>query len=88
MSDNYVNNNSTNPEQNGEEEIDDEVIKQFKLIICIVFIILLCSLGYFVYNLIRCYLPKWSKKKLQEESFQPAHIIDEPKKNERVMIEL
>ena len=48
MSDNYINNNSTNPEQNGEEEIDDEVIKQFKLIICIVFIILLCSLGYFV----------------------------------------
>ena len=88
MSDNYVNNNSTSPDQSGQEEIDDDVIKQFKLIISIVFIILLCSLGYFVYNLIRCYLPKWRKKKLQEESLQPAQIVNEPKKNERVMIEL
>jgi hypothetical protein len=88
MSDNYVNNNSTNPDQSGQEEIDDDVIKQFKLIISIVFIILLCSLGYFVYNLIRCYLPKWRKKKLQEESLQPAQIVNEPKKNESVMIEL
>jgi hypothetical protein len=88
MSDNYVNNNSTSPDQSGQEEIDDDVIKQFKLIISIVFIILLCSLGYFVYNLIRCYLPKWRKKKLQEESLQPAQIVNEPKKNESVMIEL
>ena len=79
MSDNYVNNNSTSPDQSGQEEIDDDVIKQFKLIISIVFIILLCSLGYFVYNLIRCYLPKWRKKKLQEESLQPAQIVNEPK---------
>ena len=88
MSDNYVNNNSTSHDQSGQEEIDDDVIKQFKLIISIVFIILLCSLGYFVYNLIRCYLPKWRKKKLQEESLQPAQIVNEPKKNESVMIEL
>ena len=88
MSDNYVNNNSTSPDQSGQEEIDDDVIKQFKLIIIIIFIILLCSLGYFVYNLIRCYLPKWRKKKLQEESLQPAQIVNEPKKNESVMIEL
>ena len=88
MSDNYVNNNSTSPDQSGQEETDDDVIKQFKLIISIVFIILLCSLGYFVYNLIRCYLPKWRKKKLQEESLQPAQIVNEPKKNESVMIEL
>ena len=73
--------------QNEENEIDDQVIKQFKLIITIVFIILICSLGYFVYNLIKCYLPKWRKKKLQEESLEPAQII-EPKRGEGVMIEL
>jgi hypothetical protein len=73
--------------QNEENEIDDQVIKQFKFIITIVFIILICSLGYFVYNLIKCYLPKWRKKKLQEESLEPAQII-EPKRGEGVMIEL
>jgi hypothetical protein len=46
-------------------------------------------LGYFVYNLIRCYLPKWrKKKKLQEESLEPAQIITEQKKGDGVMIEL
>jgi hypothetical protein len=73
--------------QNEENEIDDQVIKQFKFIITIVFIFLICSLGYFVYNLIKCYLPKWRKKKLQEESLEPAQII-EPKRGEGVMIEL
>lgn len=85
MSDNPSINNTTNT---NEEGIDDDVIKQFKFIIGIVFIILICSLGYFVYNLIKCYLPKWRKKRLQEESLQPAEIIHEPKKNERAMIEL
>lgn len=87
MADNYQKNNTTNNE-NDEQEINDDVIKQFKFIITLVFIVLLCSLGYFVYNLIRCYLPKWRKKKLQEESLQPAQIINEPKKGEGVMIEL
>ena len=87
MADNYQKNNTTNNE-NDEKDINDDVIKQFKFIITLVFIVLLCSLGYFVYNLIRCYLPKWRKKKLQEESLQPAQIINEPKKGEGVMIEL
>jgi hypothetical protein len=87
MADNNQKNNTTNNE-NDEKEINDDVIKQFKFIITLVFIVLLCSLGYFVYNLIRCYLPKWRKKRLQEESLQPAQIINEPKKGEGVMIEL
>ena len=75
--------------ENNTSEIDDEVIKQFKFIVTIVFIILLLFLGYFVYNLIKCYLPKWRKKAiLQEEKLQPAQIINEPKKYEGVMIEL
>ena len=85
MADNYNKNNITNEEE--QVEINDDVIKQFKFIITLVFIVLLCSLGYFVYNLIRCYLPKWRKKKLQEESLQPAKIENEPKKKE-IMIEL
>ena len=80
--------NKTNIE-NGSEDIDDEVIKQFKFIVTIVFIILLLFLGYFVYNLIKCYLPKWRKKAhLQEEKLQPAQIVNETKKYEGVMIEL
>ena len=85
MADNYNKNNNATKEN--PTEIDDDVIKQFKFIITLVFIVLLCSLGYFVYNLIRCYLPKWRKKKLQEESLQPAKIENEPKKKE-IMIEL
>ena len=85
MADNYNKNNNTIVEE--PAEIDDDVIKQFKFIITLVFIVLLCSLGYFVYNLIRCYLPKWRKKKLQEESLQPAKIENEPRKKE-IMIEL
>ena len=90
MSDNNAKNNITRANGGTEtNEIDDDIIKQFKFIITLVFIILLCSLGYFVYNLIRCYLPKWRKKSnLQEESLQPAKIVNEPKKGEGIMIEL
>jgi hypothetical protein len=90
MTDKILTNRTNNTSgENEPSEIDDEVVKQFKFIITIVFIILLFSLGYFVYNLIKCYLPKWRKnKKLQEESLQPAQIMNEPKKNEGIMIEL
>ena len=87
MADNNPKNNTNG--QNGQNEIDDDIIKQFSIIIIIVFIVLVCSLGYFVYNLIKCYLPKWrNKKKLQEESLQPANIANEQKKEEGIMIEL
>ena len=90
MSDNPLKNlTNNNTKTQIPSEIDDEVVKQFKFIITIVFIILLLSLGYFVYNLIKCYLPKWRKKvNLQEEKLQPAQIINEPKKGEGIMIEL
>jgi hypothetical protein len=87
MADNNPKNNTNS--QNGQNEIDDDIIKQFSIIIIIVFIVLVCSLGYFVYNLIKCYLPKWrNKKKLQEESLQPANIANEQKKGDGIMIEL
>ena len=44
-----------------EDEAD--IFFQFKIIISIVFVILLLFLGFFVYNLIKCYLPKWRKNK-------------------------
>ena len=47
--------NETNTKGNyGEKELDDDIVKQFKLIITVVFIILILSLLYFVYNLIKC----------------------------------
>ena len=72
-------NNNSNIE-NEEQEIDDDIIKQFKLIITIVFIVLILFLVYFVYNLIKCYLPKWRRnQKYQEDQLKSAKI-EEPKK--------
>ena len=42
---------------------EDNIVFQFKIIITIVFIVLLLFLGFFVYNLIKCYLPKWRRNK-------------------------
>ena len=42
---------------------EDDIVFQFKIIISIVFIILILFLAFFVYNLIKCYLPKWRKEK-------------------------
>jgi hypothetical protein len=47
--------------------MDEKLIKQFKIMIVVVFIVLLLFLGLFIYNLIKCYLPKWKKNKMIEE---------------------
>ena len=47
------------------KEIDEDALAQFKIIIIVVFIALLCFLGFFVYNLIKCYLPKWRGREFQ-----------------------
>ena len=82
-------NNQTNTASTDDSgQIDDDILKQFKMIIGIVFIILFLFLAYFVYNLIKCYLPKW-KKKLQEDQLKPAKIESEQKKEgDGVLIEL
>ena len=61
--------NCTGEDKDREEskEYDSSTIKQFKILIVIVFIILIFFLGCYVYNLIKCYLPKWRKKKLFDE---------------------
>ena len=48
--------------------VDKNVVQQFTIIMAVVFILLVLFLGFFVYNLIRCYLPKWRKNKLREET--------------------
>ena len=84
---NLINETSTK-ENSGAQELDDDVIKQFKVIITVVFTILILSLLYFVYNLIKCYLPKWRRGKVQEDQLQSARILAEPKKEEGPVTEL
>lgn len=57
--------NCTGPDKDNEEckVLDEKIVTQYKIIIVVVFIILLFFLGCYVYNLIKCYLPKWRKKK-------------------------
>ena len=54
------------------KEIDDDVIRQFKIIMIIVLVVLIAFLGFFVYNLIKCYLPKW-RGRLQQDERQKGH---------------
>lgn len=85
MADNYNKNNNTI----GEEQFDfeDDYYKQFKFIMSIVFIFLLCFFGFLIYNIVLFYMPKKKKFLLQEDSLIPAKIVNEPKKKE-IMIEL
>ena len=85
MADNYNKNNNTI----GEEQYDfeDDYYKEFKFIMTLVFIFVLCFFGFLVYNMILCYLPKRKRTLLQEDSLIPAKIVNEPKKEE-IMIEL
>ena len=77
------NNATTNDEQC--KDIDDNVIQQFKIIITIVLIVLLAFLSFFVYNLIKCYLPKWRRERELREGGTVVNIQDTS--NEGVQIE-
>ena len=67
--------NCTGANINNEEckAMEESVVKQFKIIVAVVFIILLFFLGFFIYNLIKCYLPKWRKNKFVDET-RPVEI--------------
>ena len=76
MADNYKDNNTI-----GEEnDFEDDYYKQFKFIMSIVFIFVLCFFGFIIYNIILSYMPKRKKTLLQEDSLVPAKIENEPKK--------
>lgn len=53
--------------------MEKNVLKQFKIIVAVVFVILLFFLGFFIYNLIKCYLPKWRRNRLVDET-RPVEI--------------
>lgn len=44
-------------------EAQQDALKQFYFILTLVFIVLIIFLGFFIYNLIKCYLPKWRNKR-------------------------
>ena len=54
-------------------ENEDDIVFQFKIIISIVFIVLILFLGFFVYNLIKCYLPKWRRDKERKVEIADAY---------------
>jgi len=63
--------NCTGDDRDREEcKVDEKMVTQFKVLIVIIFILLIFFLGCYVYNLIKCYLPKWRKKKFIEEERQ------------------
>ena len=63
--------NCTGDDRDREEcKVDEKMVTQFKILIVIIFILLIFFLGCYVYNLIKCYLPKWRKKKFIEEERQ------------------
>ena len=67
--------NCTNASKNDDvcKQIDNDAVKQFKILVSIVFIGLIIFLIYFIYNLIKCYLPKWRRNRLVEEN-RPVEI--------------
>ncbi len=69
--------NCTNASKNDDvcKQIDNDAIKQFKILVSIVFIGLIIFLIYFIYNLIKCYLPKWRRERqLREEVERKVEI--------------
>ncbi len=69
---------SESDHMNGDENTQNDAMKQFYVIITIVFIVLIVFLGFFIYNLIKCYLPKWRGKR---------ELVDEQNKNTANRIE-
>jgi hypothetical protein len=81
--------NCTNATTNDDvcKQIDNDAVKQFKILVTLVFIGLIIFLIYFIYNLIKCYLPKWRKEReLKEEVERKVEIGNSS--NEKQDIEL
>ena len=70
----HTNTNETNLHGN-DDETKNEAMKQFYFIATVVFVVLIVFLGFFIYNLIKCYLPKWmNKRELVKESEPGSHL--------------
>lgn len=74
-SNNTCNVNATGEKNSQCDQVDSSVVKQYKLILGLALIFLVICLGLFIYNLIKCYLPKWRKdsKRLHEEKSEIAN---------------
>jgi hypothetical protein len=60
-----------------DSEINQKATDEFKVIVTVVLVILLLFLGFFIYNLIKCYLPKWRRaKQLGEEDGPNSRRIE------------
>ena len=56
--------NCTGDDRDREEcKVDKNIVLHSKILIVITFILLIFFLGCYVYNLIKCYLPKWRKQR-------------------------
>ena len=67
------------------KDIDYSVIQLFKIIISLVLIVLLVFLGFFVYNLKKCYLPKRRRERKLRKRGTVVNIQDSS--NEGAQIE-
>ncbi len=55
-----------------QDDISNNAAKEFKIIITVILFILIAFMCLFVYNLIKCYLPKWrNKRELVDETENP-----------------
>ena len=75
--------NCTGPDADNElcKVVDEKSLIQFKIIIVLIFIVLIVFLGLYVYNLIKCYLPKWRKQKKLNEEERQVEIQNSQSKN-------
>lgn len=64
--------NDTNLHGNIDDQTKNEAMKQFYFIVTCVFIILIVFLCFFIYNLIKCYLPKWMNKRELIKEMEPT----------------
>lgn len=67
------------------ETIDEDATKHFKKILLGIFLILILFLAYFIYNLIKCYLPKWNKSR--NELREERNSIEIPNKANNIEFE-
>ena len=63
---NNLNQNSTDTDSD-TQSLNNNIKEEFKIVLIIILIILLIFLGFFIYNLIKCYLPKWRKQLIKDD---------------------
>ena len=65
------------------ELIDKDATEQFKLILYVIIGVLVLFLFFFVYNLIKCYLPKWTGQQNNDEHESEYNSREKEKERDR-----